>query len=90
MLDFRERSSAMHAKSAATSAPPAPPCPRPASMEITPEEFAHYMCEAHRMRADTTAVFVAAGWAALARLAGRAAAALRPRTPAKTMRSRAA
>lgn len=45
-----------------------PPCPRPASAEITPDEFDHYIKEARQMRATAMADILGGLFAAVGRL----------------------
>jgi len=56
-------------------------CRRPPSLEMTPDEFDHFVEQAHRMRSETVAAFVSGRMAGLARLFARAKFALRPRAP---------
>lgn len=48
------------------------PCPRPASLEMTPVEFDHYMQDAQRMRAEAMAGAIERWFGGFARLFSRA------------------
>ena len=87
----------MNSKLPSSSSEPTPLCRRPASLEMTPDEFQSFVQEAHRARAETIAAFVSSWIAGLARLVVRSIRAMslpRPRVPAeladKQVQSRAA